>query len=152
MSQTLPLTRNLQVMPIHCLVLPRQLVLKSNILLQLKGGTSTSQSFPLKWNGKTNTPGSLAQILYSECMFCGTCEKWGNPPAGSAGAWTTRGVTDWNHGTELLKHVHSQWHRDAAGTAAMAQQVESGKSVLEVQCASAALEAAERRQRNRDVL
>ena len=86
-------------------------------------------------------------------MFCETCLKWGNPPAGSRGAWKTRGITDWNRDTELLKqHADSQWHRDAAATAVMARQVESGKSVLELQCSSAAQQAAERRQRNRNVL
>ena len=60
-------------------------------------------------------------------MFCNTCKKYGNAPAGCKGAWTTRGVKDWNHATELLKqHMHSQWHRDAAVTAAMAEQAESG--------------------------
>ena len=59
----------------------------------------------------------------------------------------TRGITDCNHGAELLKqHADSQWHRDAAATAVMARQVESGKSVLQRE------QAAERRQRNRDVL
>ena len=76
----------------------------------------------------------------------------GKLSSGSRGAWKTRGITDWNHGTELLKqHADSQWHRDAAATAVMARQVESGKSVLELQCSSAAQQAAERRQRNRDV-
>ena len=63
----------------------------------------------------------------SKGMFCRTCQKWGSPSAGSRGAWTAREVSDWNHATELLKqHAHSQCHRDAAATAAMAQQVESG--------------------------
>ena len=89
----------------------------------------------------------------SKGMFCSTCLKWGKPPAGSRGAWTTRGITDWNHATELLKqHTESQWHRDAAATAAMAEQAERGKSVLELHCTSAAKEAAERRQKNREVL
>ena len=30
----------------------------------------------------------------SKGMFCGTCQRWGKPPAGSRGAWTTRGITD----------------------------------------------------------
>ena len=86
-------------------------------------------------------------------MFCGTCQKWGKSPSRSQGAWTTRGIKDWNHATELLKlHGNSQWHRDAAATAAMAEQAERGKSVLELHCSSAAKEAAERRQRNRDIL
>ena len=86
-------------------------------------------------------------------MFCETCLKWRNAPAGSRGAWKTRGITDWNHGNELLKqHADSQWHRDAAATAVMARQAERGKSALELQCSSAAQQAAEHRQRNRDVL
>ncbi len=86
-------------------------------------------------------------------MFCGTCKRWGKPPAGSRGAWTTRGIMDWNHATELLKqHADSQWHRDAAAATAMAEQAERGKSALELQCSSAAREAAEKRQKNRHVL
>ena len=89
----------------------------------------------------------------SKGMFCSICLKWGKPPAGSRGAWTTRRITDWNHATELLKqHTEFQWHRDAAATAAMAEQAERGKSILEFHCTSAAKEAAERRQRNREVL
>ena len=87
-------------------------------------------------------------------MFCKTCQKYGNAPAGCRGAWTTRGVKDWNHATDLLKqHMVSQWHTDAAVTAAavtaaavtaaMAEQAESGGSVLELECSSAAREAAE---------
>ena len=91
--------------------------------------------------------------LNSDGMFCSTCQKWGSPPAGSRGAWTIRGMTDWNHATELHKqHASSQWHRDAAATAAMAHQAESGLSVIELQCSSAAQEATELRLRNRDVL
>ena len=86
-------------------------------------------------------------------MFCSVCQKWGKPPAGSRGAWTSKGVVDWNHATELLKqHADSQWHRDSAVVAAMAQQSEGGNSVLQLQCSAAAREAAERRQRNRCVL
>ena len=67
-------------------------------------------------------------------QLCETCLKWGNSPAGSRGAWKTRGITDWNHGIELLKqHADCQWHRDAAATAVMARQAESGKSVLELE-------------------
>ena len=59
----------------------------------------------------------------------------GKPSSGSRGAGKTREITDWNHDTELLKqHADSQWHRDAAATAVMARQAESGKSVLELQC------------------
>lgn len=64
-----------------------------------------------------------------------------------------RGILDWNHATDMLKkHANSQWHRDASATAAMAQQTESGMSVLEMQCSSAARELADKRERNRLVL
>ena len=89
----------------------------------------------------------------SEGMFCSICKRWGKPPAGSRGAWTTRGITDWNHATELQKqHADSQWHRNAAAMAAMAEQAEKGKSVLELQCTSAAREEAERKEKNCQVL
>ena len=82
-------------------------------------------------------------------MCCNTCQKYGKPPAGCRGAWTTRGVKDWNCATELLKHhMCSQWHRDAAVTAAVAEQAESESSVLELLCSSATREAAERQQKN----
>ena len=72
---------------------------------------------------------------------------------GSKGAWKTGGITGRNHGTELLKqHADSYWHRDAAATALMERQAESGKSVLELKCSSAAQQAAEGWLRNRDVL
>ena len=86
-------------------------------------------------------------------MFCAVCQKWGKPPAGTRGAWTTKGVVDWNHATELLKqHADSKWHRDAAVSAAMAKQAEGGNTVLDLQCSTAALEAQERRQKNRCIL
>ena len=73
----------------------------------------------------------------SEGMFRDICQKWGTPPAGSRGAWSTRGITDWNHATKLLKqHADSQWHRDGAVTADMAQEVESGKTVVELRLSS----------------
>ena len=73
--------------------------------------------------------------------------RWGETPA------PVLDLIDRTHGTELLKqHADSQWHRDAAATAIMARQAESGKSVLELQCSSAAQQAAERRQRNRDAV
>ena len=88
-----------------------------------------------------------------EGMSCGTCRKWGKCPPGSKGALTTRGMVDWNHATELLRqHADSQWHRDLAATAAMAEQVDSGESVLQLQCSGTACEAAEQRPRDHDVL
>ncbi|KAI6649994.1 52 kDa repressor of the inhibitor of the protein kinase-like [Oopsacas minuta] len=86
-------------------------------------------------------------------MFCTICQKWGNPSAGSRGAWTSRGVTDWSHATELLRaHGESRCHRDAAVTAGMSKQVECVKSVLELQCSAAAKEAACRAERNRSIV
>ena len=86
-------------------------------------------------------------------MFCAICQKWGKPSTGTRGAWTTKGIVDWNHATELLKqHADSMWHRDAAVSAAMAKQAEGGSSVLDLQCSAAALEAQERRQKKRCIL
>ena len=125
---------------------------RSSILLHVKRRESTRQSFPTKKEWEKKYPWVTCKDP-SDGVFCETCLKWGNPPAGSRGAWKTRGITDCNHGTELLKqHADSQWHRDAAATAVMARQAESGKPVLELQCSSAAQQAAERKQRNRDVL
>ena len=96
----------------------------------------------------------MSRVSPADGMFCSICQKWGKPPAGLRGGWTTRGITDWNHASELLKqHADSLWHGDAAGTAAMTQQVErSGQSVLELHCSSAARESAERIQRNRSII
>jgi len=86
-------------------------------------------------------------------MFCKICQKWGQPSAGSRGAWTTRGITDWKHATELLKfHAESKCHRDAAVTASMALQAEKGKTVLELHCSAAAAELAKKKQQNREIL
>ena len=75
-------------------------------------------------------------------MFCTICQKWGHPTAGSRGAWTNKGLTDWCHATELLRaHSESQSHRDAAITVGMTQQAERGNSVLELQCSAAVMEA-----------
>ena len=85
-------------------------------------------------------------------MFCNSCQKYGNASAGSKGAWTTRGVKDWNHTTELVKqYMRSQWHGDAAVTVAIAEQADSGGSVLKPQCSSAAWEADERQQKYQGV-
>lgn len=86
-------------------------------------------------------------------MFCTVCQKWGHPSAGSRGAWTTRGITDWKHATELLKsHAESNCHKDAAVTASMALQAERGKTVLELHCSAAAKELAMKKQQNREIL
>ncbi|KAI6659401.1 Zinc finger protein [Oopsacas minuta] len=76
-----------------------------------------------------------------------------DPRKGSRGAWTSRGVTNWSHATELLRaHGESRCHRDAAVTAGKSKQVECGKSVLELQCSAAAKEAACRAERNRSIV
>ena len=79
-------------------------------------------------------------------MFCKICQKWGQPSAGSRGAWTTRGPTDWKHATELLKlHAWFKCHKDAAVTTDMAQQAERGDTILGLHCSAAAKELAEKR-------
>ena len=81
-------------------------------------------------------------------MFCTTCIKWGKPTLSAKGVWTSRGIVDWNHATELLKqHTNSKWHKDAAVAGIMAQQAAATCNVLELQCSSAAKELAEQKKR-----
>ena len=87
--------------------------------------------------------------LSSDGMFCNTCLKWGSTPAGTQRTWTTRGMTDWNHATELFKqHADSKWQKETTATSAMASQRECSQPELELQCSVAAQEATELRQRN----
>ena len=87
-----------------------------------------------------------------EGMFCRVCQERGTPLQAAKGAWTTRGMKDWNHTTEILKnHNTSQWYRDAIMVSRMAEQAMQ-QSVLEMQLSSAAKEAEEKRTRNRTVL
>ena len=86
-------------------------------------------------------------------MFCTICQKWGHPTAGSRDAWTSKGVTEWSHATELLRpHKESRCHRDAAVTTSMSQQAECRESILELQCSAAAKEAACRAETNRSIV
>ena len=76
------------------------------------------------------------KILKLACFVL--CKKWGRPPPSAKGGWTTRGIVDWNHATELLKqHSGSKWHQDSSVTARMAKHVEQ-QNVIEMQCAGAA--------------
>uniref|UniRef100_A0A1X7VXB8 Uncharacterized protein n=1 Tax=Amphimedon queenslandica TaxID=400682 RepID=A0A1X7VXB8_AMPQE len=85
-------------------------------------------------------------------MYCTVCQKWGNPPAGARGAWTTTGICDWNHGTELLRQLgQSKWHSDTASTAAMAQ-ADVACSVVALQITNAARADAERPKNNREII
>lgn len=84
-----------------------------------------------------------------EGMFCRLCQEHGKPPPNAQGAWTSRGVCDWNHATEMLKlHSKSKWHNDAAIAARMAEQ----PSVLELQRSAAVRSASERRAKNKEIL
>ena len=85
-------------------------------------------------------------------MFCKLCQQKVNPPATARGAWTSRGMKDWNHATELLKlHNESSWHRDAVVYSRMAEQGKS-QSVLEMHCSAAARRLQERKERNKTIL
>ena len=65
----------------------------------------------------------------------------GRPRPSSKGGWTTWGIVDWNHATELLRqHSGSKWHQDSTITARMAKHVEQ-QNVIEMQCAGAAKQA-----------
>ena len=89
----------------------------------------------------------------SKGMFCNIYQKWGQPSAGSRGAWTTRGLTDWKHATELLKsHAWSKCHKDEAVITDMAQQAERGDTILELHCSAAARELAEKKKQNCEIL
>ena len=85
-------------------------------------------------------------------MFCSLCKKWGRPPPSANGGWTTRGIIDWNHATELLKqHSRCEWHHDSSITVKMARHVEQ-QNVFEIQCAGAARHAEEQRKKNREII
>ena len=77
---------------------------------------------------------------------------WRRPPPRAKGEWTTRGVVDWNHATELLKqHSGSKWHQDSSITVRMAKHVEQ-QNVIEMQCAEAAKQAEEQKKKNREII
>ena len=66
--------------------------------------------------------------------------------------WTTRGIVDWNHATELRKqHSGSIWHQDSSISARMDKQVEQ-QNVIEMQCAGAAKQAEEQKKKNREII
>ncbi len=101
-------------------------------------------SFRKEWRNK------YPWVMCTEGMFCSISRK---SPPGSRDGWMSRGITDWRHGTEFLKlHAESQYHRNAAVTASIAQQAESGGSVLETHCSAAARQLEERKQRNREIV
>ena len=84
-----------------------------------------------------------------EGMFCQICQKWGKAPPTACGGWTTRGITNWNLASQLLKqHNDSMWLRDSVIVSKMTVQ----PSVVELQNARASREAEEWRDRNRVIL
>ena len=79
-------------------------------------------------------------------MFCHICQKFGKPPDTAHGAWICRGVCNRSHAVKDLKaHIDSQWHRDAAVAARMAEQ----PSALELQQAAVARHHSKLRANNR---
>ena len=86
-------------------------------------------------------------------MFCRVCQDFGRPSATARGAWTVKGMTDWNHATENLKqHNESKGHKEGALSARMAEQAANVGNVLDLQLAASAKQAEELRQRNRSIL
>ena len=66
-------------------------------------------------------------------MFCRLCQNFGKTPVTARGAWTSRGINDWNHATELLKlHNNSKWHKDGAIAARMAEQAASTGNAVDL--------------------
>ena len=85
-------------------------------------------------------------------MCCTLCKKWGRSPPSAKGRWTTRGIVDWNHATELLKeHSGSKWHQDSSITARKAKHVDQ-QNIIEMQCAGAAKQAEEQKKKNREII
>ena len=86
-------------------------------------------------------------------MFCRLCQAHGKPPPTARGAWTSRGVTDWNHATELLKlRSNAKWHKESAVAARMAEQSASVGSVVDLCTTASAKQLEEERQKNRSIL
>ncbi len=96
---------------------------------------------------------SLGSVWRSKSWHvCTPCKIWGRPPPIAKGGWTTRGIVDWNHATELLKqHSGSKCHQDSSITAWMAKLVEQ-QNVIEMQCAGAAKQAEEQKKKNSDII
>ena len=66
-------------------------------------------------------------------MFCRVCQDFGRPSATARGAWTVKGMTDWNHATENLKqHNESKGHKEGALSARMAEQAANVGNVLDL--------------------
>ena len=79
--------------------------------------------------------------------------KFGRPSTTSSGAWTVKGVTDWNHATEMLKqHNDSKGHEDGAISARMAEQAKETGTVVDLQLVASAKQAGAQRQMNLAVL
>ncbi len=66
-------------------------------------------------------------------MFCKVCQEFGRPSAVARGACTSRGISDWNHATEVLKaHNDSKCHRDAARMAEQPNVVEVQQGATDI--------------------
>ena len=79
--------------------------------------------------------------------------KFWEASATARGAWTVKGVTDWNHTTEMLKqHNDSNDHKDGAISARMAEQAKETGTVVDLRLAASAKQAEAQRQMNRAVL
>lgn len=85
----------------------------------------------------------------TEGTFCHLCQTNGKSPLTARGAWTSMGVSNWNHSTELLKlHNNAKWHRELAIAARMAEQSANVGNVADVCTAALAKQLEEERQKN----
>ena len=94
-------------------------------------------------------------VYCTDPKFCRVCQSFGRPSATARGTcnWTVKGVTDWNHATEMLKqHNSSKGHKDGANSARMAEQAKETGTVVDLQLAASAKQAEPQRQMNRAVL
>ncbi len=75
---------------------------------------------------------------------------YGPASATARGAWTVKGVKDWNHATEMLKqHNASKCHKDSVVSARMAEQAKKTGTVVDLHLAASAKQAEAERQTNR---
>ena len=86
-------------------------------------------------------------------MFCHVCQSSGKPSATARGTWTVKGVTVWNHATEMLKqHNDSKGHKDGAISGRMAEQAKERGTVVDLQLIASAKQLKHGEKMNRAVL
>ena len=74
--------------------------------------------------------------------FCHVSQGHGRPSSTARGSWTSKGVNDHNHATEMPKQrIASKGHKDAAISAGMTEQDGRKGTVVDLQVATAVKQA-----------